>query len=141
MTTIVKWITFDGKQTKEQRRVLPLIKRLYEKLLNEFKITRSVPLFLVDEKSWTCKQGLNMKPRSVAHYNTGISFGGQKPIEAVLIRESILFWEDVHTALPRILRHELVHVKVKNKERGNEHAKPFKDMAKRYKGVARKGDY
>jgi hypothetical protein len=136
----VRWITMK-RVTKEQARVVPLIKVLYVKLLKEFKITRSIPLYLVDNESWLYKTGLNMNPRSVAHYNTGIKFTGGRSHEAVLVRESVLFWDDVHTALPRLLKHELVHAKVKNKEKGNEHAKPFKKMARRFKGVAMEGDY
>ena len=142
MTIIVRWITITGNQTKEQRRVLPILKNLWVHLLKEFHIRRTIPLFLVDEKSWTLKTGLNMNSRSVAHYNTSIRFKSGYSSEAVLLRESVMYWKDADIAIPKLLRHELVHAKVKKQERGNEHShKVFGKEAKKHKGVAKKGDY
>lgn len=136
----VGWITKTGKVTKEQRRVASIIDELYVKLLKEFGIRRLVPLYLVDEWSWAFKGGLRMNSCSVAHYNEGIAFSGGNPHEAVLLRECVLHWENWNTAIPKILRHELSHAKLKGKERGNEHGKEFRDVARRH-GAAMKGDY
>ena len=81
-----------------------------------------------------------MNSRSVGHYNEGIQVCGGSPHEAVLLRESVLYWDDWRTAIPKILRHELSHAKLKGKERGNEHGKEFRDVARRH-GAAMKGDY
>lgn len=138
----VIWITKDGKTDKEQKRVASILAELYAKLLKEFKISRTIPLLLVDEDSWNYKQGLNMNPRSVAHYNEGIRFKvGSSPQEAILLREAVLKWDDAQTAIPKILRHELTHAKLKGKEKGNEHASVFKKTAQKFGNVAKKGDY
>ena len=138
----VVWITKDGKTNKEQKRVSSILAELYAKLLKEFKIARTIPLLLVDEASWNYKGGLNMNPKSVAHYNEGIRFKtGSKPQEAILLREAVLRWDDAQSAIPKILRHELTHAKLKGKEKGNEHAGIFKKTAGKYGNVAKKGDY
>ena len=128
---LVGWITKTGKRTKEQNRVGPIIAELYVKLLKEFGIRRRIPLYLVDEWSWN-KGSLKMNSRSVGHYNEGIRVRGGSPHEAVLLRESVLYWENWRTAIPEILRHELVHAKLKGQERGNEHGKPFKSLARKH---------
>lgn len=137
---LVGWITKTGKRTKEQNRVGPIIAELYVKLLKEFRIRRRIPLYLVDEWSWGYKAGLNMHPRSVAHYNTGIRIGGGKAHEAILLREEVLNWENWNAAIPRLIRHELSHAKLKDNERGNEHGKEFRNVARKH-GAAMKGDY
>jgi hypothetical protein len=139
MKNHVMWITHNGKKDKEHRRVVPIINGLYVKLLKEFRISRFIPLLLVDEPSWTYKGGLNMNPRSVAHYNEGIKFGLHKPHEAILLRECVLKWDDAQTEVPKILRHELVHAKLKGKEKGNNHGSDFKKVAKKFGNIA--GNY
>lgn len=136
----VMWITKDGKTDSEHKRIVSIISELYTKLRKEFKISRFLPLYIVDEASWKNKNGLNMNPKSVAHYNEGIQFGIRRPHEAILLREAVLTWNDAQTAIPKILRHELAHAKLKGKEKGNEHAGIFKKMAKKH-GAAKKGDY
>jgi hypothetical protein len=136
------WITKTGKTTQKQNNAASALGKLYPKLLVEFKISRELPLCLVDEDSWNNKQGLSMHSQSLAHYNTGIRFkAGSRPQEAILLRAAVLNWEDAHVVIPRILRHELVHAKLKGKEKGNEHAVAFHKIAKKYGNVAKKGDY
>jgi uncharacterized protein YbaR (Trm112 family) len=143
MTVYVVWIiSGNHKKTKEQNRVIPIFKELYTKLLKEMHIRREIPLLLVDEASWNNKKGLNMNSKSIAHYNEGIQIDRGMKFEAVLLREVVLGWEDAQTVIPRLIRHELVHAKIRKKETDdNEHAEPFKKMAKRYKGVAMPEDY
>jgi len=142
MTVYVAWIRSTKELSKEQKRVVPIFKELYGKLLKEMHIRREIPLLLVDEKSWNNKKGLNMNPKSVAHYNEGIQFGKGTPFEAVLLREAVLYWDDAHTVIPRLLRHELVHAKIRKEEKGDStHAEPFMKLAKKYKGVALPKDY
>lgn len=140
--TLVKWITATGKIDKEQKRVTPILEKLYVGLLKEFRISRFIPLCLVDRKSWNYKQGLNMNKTAVAHYSEGISVGHGPAHEAILLLENVLEWDDAQTAVPKILRHELVHAKLKGKEKQNcDHGALFKKTANKYGNCAKKGDY
>ena len=140
--TFVKWITATGKIGKEQKRVTPILEELYVRLLKEFRISRFVPLCVVDDESWHYKQGLNMNKRSVAHYSEGVSVGHSPAHEVILLRENVLYWDDAQTAIPKLLRHELVHAKLKGKEpEGVDHGLLFRKTAKKFGGVAKKGDY
>jgi hypothetical protein len=141
MSVSIIWVTTSGKLTKEQTRIIPIFKELYINLLKEMHIRRDIPLLLVDEKSWVNKKGLNLNPKSVAHYNEGIRLNKKSPIEAILIRESVLYWDDAMKVIPQLIRHELVHAKVKDSEKRNSHGEPFINVAKKYKNVAMIGDY
>ena len=139
MSIVVKWITFNGKQTQKQTNIVPIFKEKWRELLKEFNIRRTIPLYIVDEKSWKTMHG---NPTHGAEYNTGVRIGRGAPHEAVFLRERMLLYDNAAVVIERILRHELVHAKLKGKENGDEHSpKIFGKEAKKRKRVGMIGDY
>jgi hypothetical protein len=124
-----------GETTRKDRAVLKKIAPVYRSLLAELGIRRNISLLVCDEWTWLTR--LKMHRNSIGHYSKG-RVGG-KSGEIVWLRRSYIdfYWPSVER-VTAILKHELVHAKLKGKEEKSkrQHGKLFRDTAAKY-GVPR----
>lgn len=134
----VKWLT-KGRGMDldaDRRQVTKTVRWMYGKALSETGISRKIVLYICDEFMW---KKMKMRARSVAHHNTRVIVDACIPHEAIFLRETTLMWPDAQEALPKILRHELVHASLGKRETKS-HGALFRKTAKKH-GAAQIGDY
>jgi hypothetical protein len=119
--------------TQDEHRIAETIIKQVMHLAPAFGINRDFTVVICDE--WAYLNHYKFHKDSVMHYQEGNKkIVGEK--EAIFIRMSVLFhhkedWRE-------ILKHELVHMKLKGKEgRWDEHGKLFQETARK-EGLSKK---
>lgn len=121
MTTIIKIATKrGGALTKTDKILMARVSKVYSGVKQELNIRRTIPLIICDE--WTWNEHLHMNPQSIAHYNY--------TDQLFLRRDAFKHEIGKIISLEDLLKHELIHAKLKNKE-PKSHGKPFKQLAKK----------
>jgi hypothetical protein len=118
-----------GKITQKEQTIIKRVSGVYEKARLEMNIRRSIPIIICDE--WTWLEHLKLNPSSIAHYNYSNQIFLRLDAFGKEIGKSI--------SLLELLKHELIHAKLKGKEGKKKHSDEFKSMAKKHK-VRIKGD-
>lgn len=112
-----------GKTTARERTIIIQVVKTYSDLLNEMSIHKIIPVVICDE--WTWLKHLKMNPKAIAHFN----YSNQ-----IFLRLNT-FGREIkkESSLRLLLKHELIHAKLKGKEKeSDEHSPEFRKLASKY---------
>lgn len=111
-----------GTFTRADNTLREMVSFDYTRAMRQLGIRRDIPLLILDE--WTWLKHLKLPKQSIAHYDEG---------DQIFLRRHAIGKEIGHAILLiELLKHELIHAKLKGKEKINEHGKEFRKLAKKY---------
>ncbi len=109
-----------GALTKTDKALINKVSKIYSVVKKEMNIRRNIPIIICDE--WTWNDHLHMNPQSIAHYN----YSDQLFLRRNAFRHEI----GKIISLEDLLKHELIHAKLKGKETKSHNA-AYKKLAKK----------